>query len=153
MKIGELMNKSLIIPNLSSKVKKDVLREMVESIVQQYKDVNSHELLRVLLEREELGSTGIGDGIAIPHGKVSKIERLIVSCGRSIDGVDFQSMDGKPTHIVFLLIAPENSAGVHLKALARISRLLKDGDFRKSLMEANTAEDILDIIINEDEKY
>ena len=153
MKIGDLLNKSLIIANLSSKEKKDVLMEMVGCIVKQEKDINGNDLLRVLLEREELGSTGIGDGIAIPHGKVQKIDKLVVSCGRSIEGVDFQSMDGKPTHIVFLLIAPENSAGVHLKALARISRLLKDGDFRRSLMEANTGEEIFDIIINEDEKY
>ena len=153
MKIGDLMNKSLIISNLASKEKQDVLKEMVGCIVKQEKNINGDELLRVLLEREELGSTGIGDGIAIPHGKVQKIDALVVSCGRSIEGVDFQSMDGKPTHIVFLLIAPENSAGIHLKALARISRLLKDGDFRRSLMQANTAEEIFDIIINEDEKY
>jgi PTS system nitrogen regulatory IIA component len=153
MKIGDLLKKSLIIANLSSKGKKDVLREMVDCIVKQETAINGDDLLHVLLEREELGSTGIGDGIAIPHGKVHKIDRLVVSCARSIEGVDFQSMDGKPTHIVFLLIAPENSAGVHLKALARISRLLKDGDFRRSLMEANTSEEIYDIIITEDEKY
>jgi PTS system nitrogen regulatory IIA component len=153
MKIGELMHKSLIIPNLSSKGKKDVLREMVECIAQKEAHISGSELLRILMEREELGSTGIGDGIAIPHGKVKKIDRLIVACGRSIDGVDFQSMDGKPTHIIFLLIAPENSAGVHLKALARISRLLKDGDFRKSLMEANTSGEIFEVIVHEDEKY
>ena len=153
MKIGDLLNKSLIIANLSSKEKKDVLREMVRCIVEQEKGIDENDLLRVLLEREELGSTGIGDGIAIPHGKVQKIDKLVVSCGRSIEGVDFQSMDGKPTHIVFLLIAPENSAGVHLKALARISRLLKDGDFRRSLMQASTAQEIFDSIINEDEKY
>lgn len=153
MKIGDLLNKSLIIANLSSSGKKDVLREMVDCIVQQEKNIDGNDLLRVLLEREELGSTGIGDGIAIPHGKVQQIDKLVVACGRSIEGVDFQSMDGKPTHIVFLLIAPENSAGVHLKALARLSRLLKDGDFRRGLMKANTAEEIFDIIINEDEKY
>jgi len=153
MRIGELLSKSLIIANLSAKDKKNVLQEMVNRIVNTETDIDGTELLQVLLEREELGSTGIGDGIAIPHGKVKKIDRLIVSCGRSIEGVDFQSMDGKPTHIIFLLIAPENSAGVHLKALARISRLLKDGDFRKSLMEANTDEEIYDSIISEDEKY
>lgn len=153
MKIGELMDKSLIIPNLAPNSKKEVLRELVECIVNRETEINSNELLRVLLEREELGSTGIGDGIAIPHGKVKKINKLVVACGRSIEGVDFQSMDGKPTHIIFLLIAPENSAGVHLKALARISRLLKDGDFRKRLMEANTAAEIYELIMHEDEKY
>ncbi len=153
MKITELMDKDLIIPQLSSKTKKEVLKELVDCIVRKEKEVESNELLRVLLEREELGSTGIGDGIAIPHGKVKKIKKLIVSFGRSIEGVDFQSMDGKPTHLIFLLIAPENSAGIHLKALARISRLLKDGRFRKNLMEANTPQEIYDLIAQEDEKY
>ena len=153
MKITELMNKDLIIPMLVAKTKKEALKELVDCVVKKESKVDSTELLRVLLEREELGSTGIGDGIAIPHGKIKKIENLIVSFGRSPDGVDFQSMDGKPTHIIFLLIAPENSAGIHLKALARISRLLKDSAFRRNIMGANTSQEIYDIIAQEDEKY
>jgi len=153
MKITELMDETLIIPELCSKTKKDVLKELVECIVRKEAEINSNELLRVLLEREELGSTGIGDGIAIPHGKVKKIKNLVVSFGRSFEGVDFQSMDGKPTHLIFLLIAPENSAGIHLKALARISRLLKDSRFRKNIMEAASSQEIYDIIAREDEKY
>ncbi|MBW1679199.1 MAG: PTS sugar transporter subunit IIA [Deltaproteobacteria bacterium] len=153
MKVTELMDKNLIIPELYSKTKKEVLKELVDCIVKKESGIDSNEFLRVLLEREELGSTGIGDGIAIPHGKVKKIKKLIVSFGRSLDGVDFKSMDGKPTHIIFLLIAPENSAGIHLKALARISRLLKDSGFRKNIMEANSSQKIYDIIAQEDEKY
>ena len=153
MKITELMNKDLIIPMLVTKTKKEALKELVDCVVKKESKVDSTELLRVLLEREELGSTGIGDGIAIPHGKIKKIENLIVSFGRSLDGVDFQSMDGKPTHIIFLLIAPENSAGIHLKALARISRLLKDSAFRRNIMGAVTSQEIYDIIAQEDEKY
>jgi len=153
MKITELMGIDFIIPALSSKKKKGVLKEMVDCIARKEPDIDENELLRVLLEREELGSTGIGDGIAIPHGKVKKINGLIVAFGRSLPGIDFQSMDGNLTHIVFLLIAPENSAGVHLKALARISRLLKDSEFRKNLMEANSSPEIYDIIAQEDEKY
>jgi len=153
MKITELMNKDLIIPMLVAKTKKEALKELADCVVKKESKVDSAELLRVLLEREELGSTGIGDGIAIPHGKIKRIENLIVSFGRSVDGVDFQSMDGKPTHIIFLLIAPENSAGIHLKALARISRLLKDSAFRRNIMEATTSQEIYDIIAQEDEKY
>jgi PTS system nitrogen regulatory IIA component len=153
MKITELMNKDLIIPMLVAKTKKEALKELADCVVKKESKVDSAELLRVLLEREELGSTGIGDGIAIPHGKIKTIENLIVSFGRSLDGVDFQSMDGKPTHIIFLLIAPENSAGIHLKALARISRLLKDSAFRRNIMEATTSQEIYDIIAQEDEKY
>ncbi len=153
MKITELMNKDLIIPMLVAKTKKEALKELVDCVIKKESNVDNAELLRVLLEREELGSTGIGDGIAIPHGKIKKIENLIVSFGRSLDGVDFQSMDGKPTHIIFLLIAPENSAGIHLKALARISRLLKDSSFRSNIMGATTSQEIYDIIAQEDEKY
>ncbi|MCX8012598.1 MAG: PTS sugar transporter subunit IIA [Desulfobacterota bacterium] len=153
MRITELMDKDFIIPSLVSKTKKEVLKELVDCIVKKEPEIDSEELLRVLLEREELGSTGIGDGIAIPHGKIKKLKKLIVSFGRSLEGIDFQSMDGKPTHIIFLLIAPENSAGTHLKALARISRLLKDSSFRKNIMEADTSQDIYDIIAQEDEKY
>lgn len=153
MKITELMDKDFIIPSLVARTKKEVLKELVDCIVKKEPEIDSEELLRVLLEREELGSTGIGDGIAIPHGKIKKLKKLIVSFARSQEGVDFQSMDGKPTHIIFLLLAPENSAGTHLKALARISRLLKDSSFRKSIMEADTPEDIYAIIAKEDEKY
>jgi len=143
MRITELMDKDLIIAELYSKTKKDVLKELVDCITKKELEIDGNDLLRVLLEREELGSTGIGDGIAIPHGKVKKIENLMVSFGRSLGGVDFQSMDGKPTHIIFLLIAPENSAGIHLKALARLSRLLKDSRFRKNIMEADSSQELL----------
>lgn len=153
MKITELMSNDLIISTLLGKTKKEALKELVDCVVKKESKIDSNELLRVLLEREELGSTGIGDGIAIPHGKIKKIENLIVAFGRSLEGVDFQSMDGKPTHIIFLLIAPENSAGIHLKALARISRLLKDSAFRRNIMEANTSQEIHEIIAREDEKY
>jgi PTS system nitrogen regulatory IIA component len=153
MRITELMDKNLIISELHSETKKEVLKELVDCITKKELDIDGNDLLRVLLEREELGSTGIGDGIAIPHGKVKKIEDLMVAFGRSLGGVDFQSMDGKPTHIIFLLIAPENSAGIHLKALARLSRLLKDSRFRKNIMEADSSEEIYDLIAQEDEKY
>jgi PTS system nitrogen regulatory IIA component len=153
MRITELLDKDFIVPALSAKTKKEVLKELVDCITRKETEVESDDLLRVLLEREELGSTGIGDGIAIPHGKARKIKRLIVAFGRSLDGVEFQSMDGKLTHIIFLLIAPEDSAGVHLKALARISRLLKDSAFRKHIMEANSLQEVYDLIAQEDEKF
>ena len=153
MRITELMDKDLIIAELYSKTKKGVLKELVDCITKKELEIDGNDLLRVLLEREELGSTGIGDGIAIPHGKVKNIQNLMVSFGRSLGGVDFQSMDGKPTHIIFLLIAPENSAGIHLKALARLSRLLKDSRFRKNIMEADSSQEIYDLIAQEDEKY
>jgi PTS system nitrogen regulatory IIA component len=151
MKILDILDKRLIIPQLASTSKEGVLRELVRAIAQVEKQVDENRLMEILLERESLGSTGIGEGIAIPHGKSKDAKRLIASFGRSLPGMDFQSMDGKPTHLFFLLIAPENSAGTHLKALARISRLMKDSVFRKRLMEVNSAEEIYFLFSAEDE--
>lgn len=111
-----------------------------------------HEsVVNVLLEREKLGSTGIGDGIAIPHGKHSGLDDLMISFGRSPEGIDFDAMDGKPVHIFFLLMAPEKSTGQHLKVLAKISRMLKDGKFREDLMMAMTKDDLYRIIAQRDD--
>jgi PTS system nitrogen regulatory IIA component len=153
VRISEILSGSSVCAELSAKNKKSVLEELVSLLAAEQQAVDRGELLRVLLEREKLGSTGIGDGIAIPHGKSSQVKRLLACFGRSTEGVDFVSMDGKPAHLFFLLVAPENSAGVHLKALARISRLLKDGLFRKRLMEAHSREELYSAILGEDERY
>jgi PTS system nitrogen regulatory IIA component len=129
------------------------LEELSTVLVQEGKLPDRDKVVEVLLEREKLGSTGIGDGIAIPHGKMKGIKELVASFGRSIQGIDFESIDNKPTHLFFLLVAPENSAGVHLKALARISRLLKDSRFRNRLMEAEDSRSLFQIIVEEDEKF
>jgi PTS system nitrogen regulatory IIA component len=153
MKILDILDKQMIIPQLASKEKEGVLRELVRAILGVEKQVHEERLMEILLEREKLGSTGIGEGVAIPHGKSKDVQRLLASFGRSLPGVDFQSMDGNPAHLFFLLVAPENSAGIHLKALARISRLLKDNTFRNRLMGASSAEEIYSLFSEEDEKY
>lgn len=153
MRISEILNKDLLIPNLQSTNKKGVLEELAAALVGQHKLGDLDQVVEVLLDREKLGSTGIGDGIAIPHGKVKDLKGVVASFGRSRDGIDFESIDQKPAHLFFLLVAPENSAGVHLKALARISRLLKDPSFREKLMGAETKEDLFRIISEEDEQY
>ncbi|MBW2059500.1 MAG: PTS sugar transporter subunit IIA [Deltaproteobacteria bacterium] len=153
MKISEILNKDLLIPDLQSKDKRGVLEELAGVLVAQGKLRDLKKVVEVLLEREKLGSTGIGDGIAIPHGKIRDLDGVVASFGRSRQGVDFESIDQKPTHLFFLLVAPENSAGTHLKALARISRLLKDPNFRKRLMEAETREQLYQIISEEDAQY
>jgi len=152
MKILDILGKGLIIPQLVSKSKEGVLRELVHVISQSEKQVNEDRMLETLLERESLGSTGIGEGVAIPHGKSREVKKILASFGRSASGLDFQSLDGKPAHLFFLLIAPENSAGMHLKALAQISRLMKDQTFRRRLMEAKSAEEIYSIFSEGDEK-
>jgi PTS system nitrogen regulatory IIA component len=151
MKLSELLDEANIIPDLKAKDKKGVLEELAESITSQAPSLDKGSLVKVLLERERLGSTGIGDGIAIPHGKFQGVSHPIVSFGRSRRGLDFESMDGQPAFLFFLLVAPENSASIHLKALAKISKILKNSSFRKVLMEAPTRKALYQTIIQNDE--
>src|SRR6185503_13081047 len=104
-------------------------------------------------ERELLASTAIGDGIAIPHGKLDSVSQLVGTLGRSVSGLEFDSIDGKPTHLVFMLVAPASSTGIHLKALARLSRLFRDALFRQRLLEAPSGEAMYKVIADEDAKY
>lgn len=153
MRIMDILNKDCIIPELRSKNKKEVLEELTGALLNSKANLDKEALVAVLLERERLGSTGIGDGIAIPHGKVQDLDELVLSFGRSTEGIEFDSMDGRPTHLFFLLIAPENSAGIHLRALAKISRLLKSGQFRQRLLEAETSEALFQVIQEEDKEF
>ncbi|MDP2862286.1 MAG: PTS sugar transporter subunit IIA [Desulfobacterales bacterium] len=152
MKILDVLRKETILTDLKAKDKKGVIEELVAS-VSQITGINSRELVQVLLERERLGSTGIGGGIGIPHGKLANLESLIMGFGLSRKGVDFESMDGRPTHLFFLLITPENSTGLHLKFLARISRILKNDSFKKKLMKAAGSNEVLSIIGEVDEDF
>ena len=122
MKILDVLPKDAILADLKAQDKKGILEELVEPI-SRLKEVNREELVRVLMERERLGSTGIGSGIGIPHGKLKDLDGLVLGFGLSRKGVDFESMDNRPTHIFFLLVTPENSTGLHLKLLARISKI------------------------------
>ena len=153
MKITDILHKDSIIGELTSRDKKGVLEELVSVLVEHGRLKRKEKPVQVLLERERLGSTGIGDGIAIPHGKLKDIKNMICSFGRTREGIDFQSIDEKPSHLFFLLFAPQESAGEHLQALARLSRILKDGQLRKQLMEAASENEIYRLIAEEDEHY
>lgn len=152
MKITDFLDVSRIMPNLKGGDKNAVLQELAERMALQDRSMDARKLLEVLLGREKISSTAIGEGVAIPHGKMPGVQRVSGVFARSPQGVDFDSLDGGPTHLFFLLVAPENSAADHLKALARISRLLKDAAFRARLMEGKTAEEIFNTIREEDEK-
>ncbi len=142
MKIIEFLHAEEIICPLSSATKEGVLEELVQPIAKANPQLDRDRLLKTLMERENLGSTGIGSGVAIPHGKYDGLDHLASSFGKSPKGIDFSSMDNRPAHIFFLLVAPKNSAGEHLKALARISRLLKDPMLLTGLQKAESAEGI-----------
>ena len=152
MRILDILDREAIIPELEAKNKEEVLRELSRALAELHSDIDQEEVLRILLEREKLGSTGLEDGIAIPHGKMESLNRILAVFGRSVEGLDFESIDGSPTHLFFLLMAPENSASANLKALARISRALKDEEFRGKLMGAADGESIFRVIADEDEK-
>lgn len=150
MKISELLDSSAIVADLKGTSKKEVLVELTEALLNADPKLDRDDVLRVLLERERLGSTGIGDGVAIPHGKLRDLDRLLISFGLSRQGVDFDSMDGKPARLFFLLVAPEESVGIHLKTLARISKLLKSPNVRERLQAAGDAATLHRIISEEE---
>ncbi len=152
MKFSEIIVNDCIIPELKAQDKKGVLEELSEVISRHYSYINKISLVKVLTERERLGTTGIGDGIAIPHGKLKGVTHPIISFGRSKKGLDFDSMDGQPTTLFFLLVAPESSSGTHLQVLAKIAKILKNSKFRKRLMEAVTKQDLKDTIIQTDDE-
>jgi PTS system nitrogen regulatory IIA component len=152
MKIVDLLSPSAINADMAATEKNGALAELADVILKVEKGLDHSEVLRVLHERERLGSTGIGEGVAIPHGKLRDLRQLLIAFGRSRRGIDFDSMDGKPAHLFFLLIAPEESVGAHLKTLARISKLLKNQAVRDRLLEAAGSEEIYKILVDEDEK-
>ena len=154
MKITDFLREKAISVELTATNKEGVIRELVHLLAKagEIKPPDEEKLVPILLAREGLGSTGIGQGVGIPHGKANCVRQLVGAFGLSRHGVNFDSLDGEPAHVFFLLVAPEDSAGPHLKALARISRLLKDRFFRESLKEAKDEKQVLRIIQQEDQK-
>lgn len=153
MKITDFLDVKTVSPALDHGEKNAVLEELAELLAANHSELEKKKVLEVLLERERISTTAIGEGVAIPHGKLAGVDRVVGAFARSPKGVDFASLDGGPTHLFFALIAPENAAADHLKALARISRLLKDEAFRRRLMAGETAEELFTIIAEEDEKF
>jgi len=150
MQLDQIFKMEFINANLLAKNKTEVLTELVKTLIQSGLKLESSLIVEILQQRENLGSTGIGDGVAIPHGKTSAIDELIIAFGRSMEGIAYDSLDGKPVHLFFLLLAPENSAGQHLKVLAKISKMLKVANFRKMLLKAKSQSDLYKIIIDQE---
>lgn len=153
MKIVDLLpREALVAADLTGATKTDVVRELAAHLASQCQEIDAERLVNVLWERERLGSTAIGDGIAIPHGKLAGLKGVLGAFGRHRAGVDFDSLDGNPTKLFFVLVAPEDSVGQHLKALARVSRLLKDAAFRERLIQAADRIELFRLIREEDER-
>jgi PTS system nitrogen regulatory IIA component len=152
VKITDILILDRVIADLTGKEKSEVLEEMANQLADRPAGLDPAQVLRVLQERERISTTAIGEGVAIPHGKLPTVEKISGLFARSLQGVDFASLDGEPTFLFFTLIAPQEAAADHLKALARISRLLKDPDLRQRLMAARNRQDLYDIIATEDQK-
>jgi PTS system nitrogen regulatory IIA component len=153
MKIMDILVKDAVLLDVGAEAKTAILARLASAVAAAEPGLDPERLLQVLVERESLQSTGIGDGVAIPHGKLPGLQHLLAAFARSRAGVDFESIDGQPTHLFFLLVVPEHSGGLHLKALARISRFFRDAAFRKALLEAESREDVLRAIEVEDAKF
>ncbi|HOJ52365.1 MAG TPA: PTS sugar transporter subunit IIA [Syntrophales bacterium] len=151
MKLTEMMGPGCIIGSLEVKNKEEALRELTRAALHDISPEELEGVVKVLLDREKLGSTGIGDGTAIPHGKVSTVDSMKVAFGRSLKGIDFNALDGKPVFLFFLLLAPEGSQSIHLRVLAKISRMVRDASFRTRLMGAKDSKELYEIISKQDE--
>ena len=152
MRISEILDAAAIEADLGASNKPGVLRELVGLVLRAKPDLDPNELVETLLRREKLQSTGIGDGVAIPHGKSDGVPEIIACVGRSKRGVDFQSLDDQPTHLFFTLLVPESQHGLHLKALARVTRLVKEPRVRQALMDAEDARAMYEVLMTEDDK-
>jgi PTS system nitrogen regulatory IIA component len=149
MKIGDILKPECVIADIKAQTKKDILTELSRPISEAF-DINLEEMVSVLLNREKLGSTGIGEGVAIPHGKIAGLKTIAAAVGKNTQGLKFDALDGKPCHIFFLLVAPGNSVSGHLKALARASMLLKNPSLREGLMNTVTQQELYDVLLEYD---
>lgn len=152
MRLADVLREDYIFIDLKARGKKDVLAEMVVDMSSKIDMLDREKILNALMERERLGTTGIGHGVAIPHGKVKGLSEIKVFFGRSKKGVEFNSMDNMPVYLFFLIVAPENSAAAHLKVLACISQLLKNQEFRTRLMKAENPAEVYREIIEAEKK-
>jgi len=152
MLLSDVLKEVNVVPDLSAKDKNGLIEELAEVVVRSEPSIKMQSLVQVLLEREKLGSTGIGDGVAIPHGKLAGIDKPVVAFGRSKKGINFEAMDDQPADLFFLLVAPENTSGMHLQLLAKIARLLGSSSVRKKLREGKTRWDLFKTITDSDQE-
>lgn len=153
MSLLDILSVSSTIVGLQGETKDEIIEELVDSLAAGAAITDRDKVLEAVLEREKIMSTGIGDGIAIPHGKSDAVAELAAALGIHKRGVDFEALDGEPAYVFFLLVSPANVSGPHIKALARISRMLKNDTFKKKLVEAESADQIHEVITEEEKSH
>jgi PTS system nitrogen regulatory IIA component len=153
MTLLDILSPRSVLVGLQGETKEEIIKELVGSLESGTVVADREKVLQAVIEREKIMSTGIGDGIAIPHGKSDAVTRLAAALGIHKRGVDFEALDGEPAYVFFLLVSPANVSGPHIKALARISRLLKNDDFKKRLISAADAAEIMRLIEAEEKRH
>ena len=153
MTLLEILSPEAIVVDLQGETKEEIIAELSKLVAKNCQIENSDDIFQAVIEREKIMSTGIGDGIAIPHGKSDSVDKLVAALGTKRRGVDFEALDGEPAYVFFLLVSPTNISGPHIKALARISRYLKNEEFKKRLIAAHTSDDIISIIRTEEKQH
>lgn len=153
MKLRRILPLTCVTADVKTASKDSVLSELVDLLAKTHHELNQHNAIEVLTKREQLGSTNIGEGVAVPHGTVASISQLMAGFGRSVQGVPFGGLDGKPTHFFFVLLAPEHAMGLHLSILARIANLFRNTTFKESLLSAHSASELYERMMEEDEKF
>ncbi|MEI6232972.1 MAG: PTS sugar transporter subunit IIA [Planctomycetota bacterium] len=154
MKLAEIIPEGGILDDLKSTTKEEVVKEMVQALVKagRIDDATSKKVVKALMDREELGSTGIGAGVAVPHARHDSITELLGAFGRSKKGISFDALDGEPVHVLFMLLSSKGASGAHLESLAYISRLVRDDKYVKSLRDAKDAADLRGLLGDADNR-
>ena len=153
MKVSELLKKEFIIPELNGETKDEVINELIDLFKDDPRVEDIEKVRSAVLDREKVMSTGVGKGFAIPHGKTNVVKEIVGAFGKIKDGIDYESLDGNPVHLVFLLVGKDNLISTHIKLLSRISRLMNKDDFRHRLTEANSADEIVKLFSDEEEHF
>jgi fructose PTS system EIIBC or EIIC component len=153
MKVSELLKPEFIIPELKGVSKEDIINELIDLFKNDTRVEDIEKVRSAVLDREKVMSTGVGKGFAIPHGKTNAVKEIVGAFGKIKDGIDYESLDGNPVNLVFLLVGKDNLISTHIKLLSRISRLMNKDDFRHRLTEANTADEIVKLFSDEEEHF
>jgi fructose-specific phosphotransferase system IIA component len=153
MKVLDLLNKNFIIPDLQGQTKEEVINELIDLFKEDPRVIDLGKIRDAVLEREKIMSTGVGKGFAIPHGKTNAINDILAAFGKSNKPIEYDSLDGRPVNLVFLLVGKDNLVSKHIKLLSRISRMMNKDEFREKLINATTSEEILEIFKKEEENY
>lgn len=153
MKVNDILNKDLVIPELQGNTKEEIINELINLFKDDKRIVDLEKVRAAVLDREKIMSTGVGKGFAIPHGKTNSVNEIIAAFGKTKRPIDYQALDGQPVHLVFLLVGKDSLVSTHIKLLSRISRMMNSDEFRKSLVEAESTDEILELFRQEEANY